>query len=87
MVRCSPSLEQRKHFIITVLGVELGVAWCSYNEWTNHLKGLCDVYEAMYRLCFLYPINYIINMSCHVMLQSCHGFDWFIMNYFSKSVI
>ena len=48
MVRCSPSLEQRKHFIITVLGVELGVAWCSYNEWTNHLKGLCDVYEAMY---------------------------------------
>ena len=35
-----------------------------------------------FRLCCLYPINCIINMSCHVMLQSYHGFDWFIMNYF-----
>ena len=37
MVRFSRSIEQRKQFYNCEAN-SLGVAWCSYNEWTNPLR-------------------------------------------------
>ena len=37
MVRFSHSIEQRKQ-IYSCKANSLGVAWCSYNERTNHLR-------------------------------------------------
>ena len=37
MVHFSPSIEQRKLFYNCEAN-DLGVVWCSYNKWINHLR-------------------------------------------------